>query len=351
MSLILDALKKAQSERKSIFVKPEKKRLVNFERPRKTFYFILAGGMCLALIVFFIPVSKKSSHNIKQEAGIITEKPLKVATNREKIWDIKSKKDDPSKSVTTQKYEKKDERIIKQEKAAKRNASIEEGKKEDEEKTERPQTFASPTVDKTIMIKKDDYSKVANMFNAAIREAEKGNFEGAKRLYFKILEEKPDHIEALNNLGIIEMSYGNTKEALSYYRKILEISPDYSKAYNNMGLILLREGDKKLAEEYFRKAIELNREGIEAYINLSALLRSEKRLEEASKLLEPVVKKDNEDTTLYLTYAIIKDELGDTKEAIKYYRYYMRHPGKSKDRNKVLERLKILEDRDFTKSP
>ncbi|MCX7966733.1 MAG: tetratricopeptide repeat protein [Syntrophorhabdaceae bacterium] len=345
MSLILDALRKAQEERKTIFIRPEKKKHFIFEKPRKIFYFILAGGTCLGLVIFFLPVTKKTVpvhiQQAKPEKGSIAipEKAMKVTEKR-------SIKDDPHKHMAMRKDEVK---------VQKNDITRTVQKKEIGISTEISRQEAKPISlvqeNQKVNIKKEDDANIVRMFNQALSEAGNGRIDEAKKLYLKILEERPDYIDALNNLGVLAMMQGNSKEALSYYRKILEKSPHYGKAYNNMALILLKEGDRKLAEEYFRKAIEIDRDAIEGYINLSALLRSEKRLKEAEKLLEPLIKKGKEDPGLYLTYAVIKDEVGDTKDAIVYYRQYLRLAGRSEERNKVLERLKVLEDRDFTKSP
>lgn len=108
-----------------------------------------------------------------------------------------------------------------------------------------------------VMVKKTNENRIINLFNKAVAETNKGNLDTARDIYLKILEEKPDYIEVLNNLGVIAMSQGNTKRAISYYRKILEKLPNYSKAYNNMAIALLKGGDKKLAEEYLKRPLRL----------------------------------------------------------------------------------------------
>lgn len=345
MSLILDALRKAQEERKKIFVRAEKKRYFNFQRPRKPFYFILAGGICFGLVIFFLPVPKKTPPvNIKPVD--MKKEPLQNPVKQTNDVEKKSIKEERTKLVE----------LKKQELNTPKREHIKAIEKKEHNVYKEPNKTEGTTSSKmdegpNVTIKKENEGNILKMFNQAISEAEKGRIDEAKRIYLKILEEKPDYIQALNNLGVLAMAQGNSKEALSYYRRILEKSPNYGKAYNNMALILLREGDRKLAEEYLKKAIEIDREGIEAYINLSALLRSEKRLTEAIKILEPIIKKGKEEPNLYLTYAIIKDEAGETKDAIFYYRQYLRLAGKSEERNKVLERVKVLEDRDFTKGP
>jgi Flp pilus assembly protein TadD len=194
-----------------------------------------------------------------------------------------------------------------------------------------------------IQVEKFDETDITTMYNKALKEGEKGDMAEAKRLYLAILAHRPDNVEVLNNLGVMAMKENNGKEALFYFRKILEIKKDYGTAYNNIGFILLKEGDRQLAEWNFRKAIEAGHDSVEPYLNLSALLRSEKRLGEASKLLESLLSRGEKSPAVHLSYAIIKDEMGQPAEAIAYYRHYLREAGSSGETNPVVERLKVLE--------
>ncbi len=346
MSLILDALRKAQQERKAIYVKEQGKNFINFGKPRKAFYFLLGIGLCLCLIIFLLPVPKKTGTDYTKMVTAKIEKPLIDLKDIPKEVQKKPKKGDLiNTSIAGNKESIKSAGEIKKSVVSKKDKEMDEAHKVDNTL----ESKNSENVD--VMVKKSNENRIINLFNKAVAETNKGNLDTARDIYLKILEEKPDYIEVLNNLGVIAMSQGNTKEAISYYRKILEKLPNYSKAYNNMAIALLKGGDKKLAEEYLKKAIEINREGIEAYINLLGLLRSEKRLKEAVNILEPIIKKGYENPNLYLSYAIIMDEMGNINEATLYYRYYLRLSSKSEERNKVLERLKILEDRDVTKNP
>jgi hypothetical protein len=47
---------------------------------------------------------------------------------------------------------------------------------------------------------------------------------------------------------------------------------------------------------------------------------------------------------LYLSAALIKDELGQYEDAIKYYRHYLQTSSQKDDRRRVIERLAFLEE-------
>jgi len=193
--------------------------------------------------------------------------------------------------------------------------------------------------------RKTDDERIDAQYNEALNAVKSGRSHEAQRMFLAIVARKPDHVESLNNLGVISASLGNKKEALAYFKKILEYRADYPKAYNNIGLIMMSEGDKVLAEEYFRKAISLEPQGLEPYINLSALLRTQGRFQDAANVLEEPIRRNTRDQLLYLSYAIIKDNMGQTAQAITYYRQYLALARPSDVRNGVIERLKYLEDR------
>ena len=205
-------------------------------------------------------------------------------------------------------------------------------------------TPVAPGPDSAVVVKRMTNDRIMTNYNNAVLAAEQGGTEQAKKLYLAVLADEPSNIEALNNMGVLAMSEGNTKEAGFYFRRILEYRKDYAKAYNNLGIIAMRDGDKKIAEEYFRKAIEVAPAGVEPYLNLAALLRSEKRLEEAGRVIDVPLRRGLREEQLYLSAALIKDELGQYEEAAKYYRYYLQVSSPKEDRRKVIERLTFLEE-------
>ena len=371
MSIILDALKKAQQERKQKTTKTTYTFKNPNQKPRWVVYGILIVVVAFVVGYLYIP----AFHKPKVVARIITKpetpraKPVTIEAKKveAKVESIE-KKAEPVKTPVKTEMAKPKEEI----KVAVQKAEVVEKKRVKtvvkKERRVQPTVVAKRVKQKTHAPRKEpvpegqrqdvgvtagkvDNSKLDLIYNEALKETQMGRLNEAKRLYLSILAERPDHIEALNNLGVIATNEGNTKEALFYFKKILGYKKDYAKAYNNIGLIMMSEGDKKLAEEYFRKSIELDAESVEPYLNLSAHLRGKKRLQEASQFLETILQKGIKNPALYLSYAITKDEMGQTEEAIRYYRSYLSGgEGKKEERNKIIERLRVLEESQSTKN-
>lgn len=185
---------------------------------------------------------------------------------------------------------------------------------------------------------------INRQYNEALKLMNSGQLRDAQKIFLNILARKPDHVESLNNMGVLSASLGHRKEAQTYFKRVLEYRSNYPKAYNNLGLLMMSE-DPQLAEEYFRKAISMEPDTLEPYLNLSALLRSQKRFAEAAKVLETPVSKDVNDAQLFLSYAVVKDHLGQPDDAIRYYRLYLGMAKQARGRDRIAERLRYLEER------
>lgn len=198
--------------------------------------------------------------------------------------------------------------------------------------------------DQSIIVKKSDVKdSTTEFYNKALKEMELGRAEDARRSYLAVLADKPDDAETLNNLGVLIMNGGNTRDAFSYFKMALDCRADYPKAHNNLGMLYMKEGQNRPAEEHLRRALKLDPHGVEPYLNLSALLRSEGRFEEGSQLLSGLLQKGCKQPVVHLSYAIINDEMGNYREAVTHYREYLSQASQGAERSRVAERLKVLE--------
>ena len=68
---------------------------------------------------------------------------------------------------------------------------------------------------------------------------QRGNFEGAKEAYQRVLKVEPNNLAALVNLGATEYRLGNNDEAERLLRRSLQIKADNPTAWLNLGMIYL----------------------------------------------------------------------------------------------------------------
>jgi len=353
MSIIHDALKKAQEQRK------EKRAGIfygNAPDAKKKPQFIVLGTVAILAVVviayLFIPAfHPKETVPMKQSASAKPVAPAQPAP--QKVPESQPQQHKPAgpavqtvmntQGLSTDKFVPKTVKTvtIPNPKLPGTAGQIEPVRK----RSKAVQTAADEELIRRIPARRIEDDSINRQYNEALQLMNAGQLREAQKAFLGILGRKPDHAEALNNMGVISASLGNKKEAVTYFKKVLEYRPNYPKAYNNIGLVMMSEGDSRLAEEYFRKAISIEPESLEPYLNLSALLRAQKRFPEAAKVLEKPIDRNVKDPNLYLAYAVVKDNAGHTDQAIKYYRQYLGLANPSQAREGVVERLRYLEER------
>ena len=99
-----------------------------------------------------------------------------------------------------------------------------------------------------------------------------GEYDEAIELYQEILDEDPEHAEALWGLGLSEMNSGDFDEALEKISRAAELDPDNQLYLLDAGKHYTMLGMYEEARPYFEKVIELDpasKHGAEAQKQLS----------------------------------------------------------------------------------
>ena len=93
----------------------------------------------------------------------------------------------------------------------------------------------------------------------ARRVYDSGNVKGCEAKLHKVLEQNPNHRQAVYDLGILSRDSGNDVEAIKWFERAIEIDPHYPYTYFDMAISLSRLGQKEKAKECFEKAEELKK--------------------------------------------------------------------------------------------
>jgi tetratricopeptide (TPR) repeat protein len=152
-------------------------------------------------------------------------------------------------------------------------------------------------------------SNIQDELSNALRHHQSGQLEQAARIYQSILDQQPDHADALHLLGVVALQQGNPPRAVELigraiavnpsaaafhcnlaeaYRALgeldraagccqlaLRLQPDYPEAANNLGLILQAQGKNQAAIAQFREALRLGPNAPMVHNNLGNALRLE----------------------------------------------------------------------------
>ena len=128
-----------------------------------------------------------------------------------------------------------------------------------------------------------------DIFSLALEHHQKRNFDEAKKLYKKLLEEQPNHLDAYNNLGIIFKNSGEYENAKFCYEKAIEINPNYPEAHNNLGIIFNNLGKYHEAKTCYEKAIEIKFNYSDAHNNLGIIFKNLGEYEKAKACYEKAI--------------------------------------------------------------
>ena len=77
------------------------------------------------------------------------------------------------------------------------------------------------------------------MFAEAVRHQRQNNFDDAARGYARLLQLKPDHAEAANNLGVVLLAQGKLREASASFARSLSLMPQLFEQYSGVTATLV----------------------------------------------------------------------------------------------------------------
>lgn len=96
--------------------------------------------------------------------------------------------------------------------------------------------------------------------NMGLIARKRGDVAKAREAYQKALELKPDYPEALNNLAVLDMQAGNNTQAEQYLQKALKLSAAYPEANFHYAMLLEQKGDKKQAVDYYKRFLDVSKD-------------------------------------------------------------------------------------------
>jgi protein O-GlcNAc transferase len=108
-----------------------------------------------------------------------------------------------------------------------------------------------------------------------------GRLDEAERLYARVLEADPGHVDALYGHGVLAFQQGRFAEAAERFRKAADLRPGFVRAHNHAGLALKRLGRMEEALAAFREAIDADPDDAQARANVGSALQDLGRSDEA----------------------------------------------------------------------
>jgi len=172
-------------------------------------------------------------------------------------------------------------------------------------------------------------SDVLNHFNSGVHFYNQRELSKAIQAYQKVIELDPTYVEAYNNLGIIYQMLGDMDRAFGAYQKSTEINPRYEKGYNNLGILLFLKGRYEEAVEAFQKALAINSNNIESHINLGILFKKKGEWEKAIESYQKALAINPLHRETHYNMALLYEQLENLELAINYYQQFIQLSSKS----------------------
>lgn len=136
-----------------------------------------------------------------------------------------------------------------------------------------------------------------------------GELDAAETKYRSVLQGKPDHPVAHNNLGFLLLQKGLYDESINEYRRAIDASPDYSTAYSNLGQALLVRKNFNEAESALSRAVQLDPNDIRAVDALAKCYMLGGAPEQAERYLrQSYAINPQDDTLLDLVWCFIRQQ-------------------------------------------
>lgn len=183
-----------------------------------------------------------------------------------------------------------------------------------------------------VSVAPDLSEEVRYHFNLALFYHEEKNFPQARREYEKAVQIWPLYAEAHNNLGVVYKELAMYDEALAQIKKAIALNPRYTRAYHNLGVIFQVKGDFKQATKNYLIAISQDPKHLGSYNNLGLVYRVEKRPHEARQLLEKALTIDSSYPQTHYNLALVLEEMGEVEQARFHYQKFLDLSGEGDSR-------------------
>lgn len=169
---------------------------------------------------------------------------------------------------------------------------------------------------------------VAARVEAARASLDRGDLDGARLLFEKVLAQEPDHAEALLALGRIAEARWLYEEAIQHFSRALAARPGDPEMYCSLGGVLHKARRFADAGEVFRKGLEVDAKHVTLLVGRAAALIKLKRLDEALVLLERARALAPQEAEPQFGLSVVHAELGHVEQAIDALRLaHARMPG------------------------
>ncbi len=147
----------------------------------------------------------------------------------------------------------------------------------------------------------------------------KRELKAAAGILESIVENVPDHADAMNYLGVVRFHLEGPEKSIETLKQAAALAPKHAGIRNNLGNAYVEVGDTDAAIDAYDKAIEINPHLADPYCNLASIVKYAGNADFAEKLLRKAIDINPEFGVAHQNLASILLDSGRAKEAIDYF--------------------------------
>jgi len=118
-------------------------------------------------------------------------------------------------------------------------------------------------------------------FNEGVALHQQGKLIDAQRIYGEVLQQQPNHFDALHMLGVIAAQTQQTELGVELFKKAIGLNAKVAAAHGNLGIAMQSLRRHADAVASYDRAIALKPDYVDAHYNRGVALRDLNRPDEA----------------------------------------------------------------------
>lgn len=178
-----------------------------------------------------------------------------------------------------------------------------------------------------------DPDNVTALTNLSLVYYEQEKFPLSKVIAARSLKVDDKDARLYNNQGMIEVKKGNLLEAIPFFKKAIEYDKTLADPHLNIGAIALRYRDYDTAAKHYGEAVKLKPRHAEGNLGYGFALAGQQKGKEAIAQLERAMEIAGKEIPGAIQEGafVVKRQLSDNKEALKWAKRYEKAVGTVKD--------------------
>ncbi|WP_424097246.1 tetratricopeptide repeat protein [Moorena producens] len=149
------------------------------------------------------------------------------------------------------------------------------------------------------------------LYGLGVLAQQTGQYDTAEKLFRATVEAEPNSVKGWFSLGNLCQGQGQLSDSVEYYQRVLTIQPNLIAVHNNLGYALQQQGNWDDAIASYQQALEIDPTCTEADVNLGNALHAQGKLSQ---------EKQAHYAELNYELGVTRQKAGDLTNAVAYYR-------------------------------